>query len=141
MKHTIAPKIIAFIALLSILSIHSGYAQHEIHEPVGELVLDVGIIYKVKSVVWLDKHNGLVKKVDEVISITINETNDTLTTSVPIVNGKWQNKFKILQSKTYKFTGMPAQIYGTEAIDMDLIDITSKERIRILISDRLIIMP
>jgi hypothetical protein len=137
-------KLLTVIALLLVMNIKAGAQStnqsNEKHEPHGELILDIGIVYKVKTVKWLDKNNGLKDKADINISLTINETKDTLTTNIPILNGRFHTKFMILQSATYDFTGIPALIYGTTAIDMDLLDIENMKRIRILISDQLIIV-
>lgn len=122
-------------------SINQRETDIEIHQPNGELIKGTGMVYKVKMVKWLDSGNGVINKAEVDVLLTINETNDTLITNIPILNGRFHTKFKVIHSATYDFTGIPAMIYGTKAIDMDLLDIMNMERIRIMISDKLMILP
>lgn len=104
-----------------------------------KVVVDIDTVYKVNSVKWLDSGNGLIDKAEVNVSLTVNKAKDVLTTSIPILDGQFHTKFKILHRAEYEFTGIPAMIYGTKVVDMDLINTESLKRIHIMISDKLII--
>lgn len=88
--------------------------------------------YTVEKEQWLDEGNSLLKNESQHFVMTVK--GDTMITNVPLLTGILHTKYRVLSKATYDFTGGAADVYGTPATTLDVIDILSHRRLTLIIS-------